>query len=182
MGSASIGLWLPPRLLPTHRPNLLLTCACSRFPLAPVADLCLRSWVRGLILTGGFWGKHFFFLLWRTRQSTDIAMGDASRKSAREDVFWHGIESLAYTIIYILLLSFLHINKGNELIQQRNFVSYSSTHGVDGVKKMMGEEHSKTFLLLPRRLPALCWSVTWRHFLSSGPPSGWYYSRRESLP
>lgn len=64
--------------------------------------------MQGLILTMAYWGRSIVFL-WRKRQSTDIAMDNVSRKSAREDT-WGQISGVDY---HILLMSFLYINKGN---------------------------------------------------------------------
>lgn len=98
--------------LPCPSPAVVLACS-SLAPVVEISsssgrDLCLRSWVQGLILTVGYWGGNIV-LPWRNRQSTDSAIDKVSRKSAREDA-WDQISGVYY---HILLLPFLYINKGN---------------------------------------------------------------------
>lgn len=64
--------------------------------------------MQGLILTMKYRVRSIVFL-WRKRQSTDIAMDNVSRKSARENI-WGQVSGGYY---HILLLPFLYINKGN---------------------------------------------------------------------
>lgn len=64
--------------------------------------------MQDLILTMGYWSGSIVFL-WRKRQSTDSAMDNVRRKSARKGT-WGQISGVYY---HILLLPFLYINKGN---------------------------------------------------------------------